>query len=228
MEPSTALPDAKTVFKDGPSSFSPIVKLDGKKIIVRDFTKTGTAEEPLAEGTYDIGRYNELRPGMYVSELYQDQKNEIEGYNGERNIHMGLDIGGPAGTPVHSFADGTIHCYGYNPEKGDYGHVVIIKYQVNNTPVWALYGHLSGKSCGYKYKGMSIKKGDVIGWFGTEKENGGWPPHVHFQLSFIEPKTHDLPGVVSLADHSRSEKQFPDPRLVLGPLYPGEGLFRPK
>jgi len=140
---------------------------------------------------------------------------------------MGLDIGGPVGTPVHTFADGKVHCYGYNPEEGDYGHVIIIEYKIKQTSVWALYGHLDAKSCGYKYKGMEVKKGEVIGWFGSEKENGNWPPHVHFQLSFVEPKTHDLPGVVSMQDHAKSEKQFPDPRLVLGPLYEGEGLIMP-
>mmetsp|Transcript_25434 Transcript_25434/g.49748 ORF Transcript_25434/g.49748 Transcript_25434/m.49748 type:complete len:173 (-) Transcript_25434:108-626(-) len=168
-----------------------------------------------------------MRPGMYDTDLYKDTKNSIEGYAGVRNIHMGLDIGGPPGTPVCSFADGKIFKFGYNAPEGDYGHVIITSHVIKDTPVWALYGHLSAKSCGFKYEGMEVKKGQVIGWFGTEKENGNWPPHVHFQLSFVEPKTHDLPGVVSLNDHPKSERQFPDPRLVLGQLYKGEGLLRP-
>ena len=54
---------------------------------------------------------------------------------------------------------------------------------------------------------------------GNNTENGGWPPHVHFQLSLIEPKTCDLPGVVSEKNHEMALKIFPDPRLVLGNLY---------
>jgi len=221
--------NALKVFK-GPfeaKEFSTIVNMEGKKIVIRDFT-TGKEPEPLPEGAIDIGRYNEMRPNMYVSDMYQDTEKQIEGYAGVRNIHMGLDIGGPAGTPVMSFADGKIQKFGYNPGKGDYGHVVIVQYKISDTNVWALYGHLSAKSVGYKYIGMPVKKGDVIGWYGLPRENGGWPPHVHFQLSFVEPQTHDLPGVVSLRDHKRSEIHFPDPRLVLGKLYPGEGLIVPK
>ena len=54
---------------------------------------------------------------------------------------------------------------------------------------------------------------------GKKEENGGWPPHVHFQLSLVEPKNCDLPGVVSQKDHDIALKLFPDPRLVLGNLY---------
>ncbi|EOD36591.1 hypothetical protein EMIHUDRAFT_226078 [Emiliania huxleyi CCMP1516] len=50
------------------------------------------------------------------------------------------------------------------------------------------------------------------------RENGGWPPHVHYQLSMRRPRTHDLPGVVSFDDVTRAQDAFPDPRLVLGPL----------
>ena len=52
-----------------------------------------------------------------------------------------------------------------------------------------------------------------------KQKNGGWPPHVHFQLSLIEPKTCDLPGVVSEENHEVALKVFPDPRHVLGNLY---------
>ena len=54
---------------------------------------------------------------------------------------------------------------------------------------------------------------------GTREVNGGWNPHLHFQLSLLEPETHDLPGAVSVADRSWALRAFPDPRLVLGPLY---------
>ena len=40
----------------------------------------------------------------------------------------------------------------------------------------------------------------------------------HFQLSLVEPKNCDLPGVVSEIDHEIALMVFPDPRLVLGRL----------
>ena len=56
-------------------------------------------------------------------------------------------------------------------------------------------------------------------------ENGGWPPHVHFQLALSEPTTHDMPGVVATSQHAAALDEYPDPRMVLGPLYEGQGLF---
>jgi len=67
--------------------------------------------------------------------------------------------------------------------------------------------------------------GQVVGWLGDKTENGGWPSHVHFQLSLLEPETHDMPGVVASSQHAESLKIYPDPRMVLGPLYEGDGLF---
>ena len=61
--------------------------------------------------------------------------------------------------------------------------------------------------------------GEVIAWFGAFEENGGWDPHLHFQLSLIEPETHDMPGVVAPEDRDQALRDYPDPRLVLGPLY---------
>ena len=46
-------------------------------------------------------------------------------FGGIRNIHMGVDIGGPVGTPCMAFTDGEISHFGYNSEPGDYGHVII-------------------------------------------------------------------------------------------------------
>ena len=84
-----------------------------------------------------------------------------------------------------------------------------------------LYGHLDAASTADKRAGDIVRRGDVIGWLGAPSENGGWPPHVHFQLSLAEPEGHDMPGVVSDTQHSKALETYPDPRQVLGPLYDG-------
>ena len=89
----------------------------------------------------------------------------------------------------------------------------------NEKNLFALYGHLSKSSLENKKIGQKIQSGERIATIGKKHENGGWPPHVHFQLSTIEPKECDLPGVVSKEDHELALKIFPDPRLVLGQLY---------
>ena len=66
---------------------------------------------------------------------------------------------------------------------------------------------------------MKINSGDVIAKIGSESENGGWPPHLHFQLSLEEPETFDLPGVVEKSEIKSALKKYPDPRIILGDLY---------
>jgi len=160
--------------------------------------------------TYSIGKYNEKRPGMYLGQHYEKTK---------RNIHMGIDIGAPIGTPVHSFYDGEIFLFDYNDGELDYGHTLIIKHVINNVSLFALYGHLDQRSIKNKKVGEYVSMNDEIAFIGSDAENGGWPPHLHFQLSLVEPKECDLPGVVSDLDKETALKVFPDPRLVLGNLY---------
>ena len=158
---------------------------------------------------YSIGRYDEYRPNVYTTDLFE----------GIRNIHVGIDIGGPVGTPCMAFMDGKIHKFGYNSEAGDYGNVIITEHKISGKKIWSLYGHLDSQSITDKVEGQIIRKGETIGHFGDENENGGWEPHLHFQLSTVEPETHDLPGVVSNGEREIALKKYPDPRLVLGPIY---------
>ncbi len=173
---------------------------------VRDFT---TGDDTPSKYEYDIGRYDELRPGMYSTDLFE----------GSRFLHVGVDIGAPVGTACMAFSDGEISHFGYNPADGDYGNVVITKHLLDGVTLWALYGHLDAASIAGKQVGQPVSAGEVICWMGDKHENGGWEPHLHFQLSLVEPETHDLPGVVAPRDRQQALLDYPDPRLVLGPLY---------
>ena len=168
---------------------------------------TGEVEN-IRIGEFSVGKYDEVRVG-YTTELFSSG----------RCVHVGLDIGGPIGTPIMSVADGTVAFSGYNPADGDYGYTVIVHHSIQNQDLWILYGHLSADSTANCPPGRSISRGEEIAWIGAEDENGGWPPHLHFQLSYLRPHTHDLPGVVHPDDRERALQDFPDPRLVLGPLY---------
>jgi murein DD-endopeptidase MepM/ murein hydrolase activator NlpD len=158
---------------------------------------------------WGIGKYNEKRLNVYRGR-----------YHGDRNIHMGVDLFGPVGTPVHTFADGEIMMTGNNAEPGDYGYTIITEHNLRDRfIIYALYGHLSEASVANKQPGQPITQGEVIGWMGNQQENGGWPPHVHFQLAWQAPKVCDMPGVVSDDYLQAALKFYPDPRLVLGPIY---------
>ena len=129
------------------------------------------------------------------------------------------EVGAPINTPCMSFDQGEIAYFGYNPSEGDYGHVVVTKHELQGKPLWALYGHLSSRSILGKRKGQKIDRGEIVGWIGGKEENGGWEPHLHFQLSWSDPMTHDMPGVVDPKDRSDALARYPDPRIVLGPIY---------
>lgn len=168
---------------------------------------------------YSVGKYDERRLDVYATELFANESYGIDGYDGLRNIHMGVDLGAEAGTPVHAPYDGIVHSFGYNEAKGDYGHVVVTQHQFDNVTAWFLYGHLSSKSVAFKRQGAPVKKGDEIAYVGAPHENGDWPPHLHFQVGLVEPQTHDMPGVVSTKQHAQAKIDYPDPRLVIGPVY---------
>jgi murein DD-endopeptidase MepM/ murein hydrolase activator NlpD len=172
--------------------------------VVLDLTR-GPAPPELV---WTIGRYLEDR-AIYTQPLF----------GGRRTVHVGVDLGGPVGTPVHAFADGVVVQSGYNPAAGDYGHVVITEHTLDGVSVFALVGHLSAASVAASPVGRAVKAGDVLGWLGDFHENGGWPPHVHVQLGWERPETHDMPGAVQPADRDHARRRWPDPRVVLGRLY---------
>lgn len=175
---------------------------------VFDFTQ-GYDAERVRNIPFGVGKFNEVRKGMYTTELFQ----------GKRNIHMGLDIAAPVNHPVKSFYQGTVFMFAYNAAPGDYGHTLIIKYELNGTPLYALYGHLSAALTENKKIGQRVQGGEVIGFIGDKHENGGWNPHLHLQLSLKEPQVCDMPGAVSAEDLAEALKIYLDPQLVLGKLY---------
>lgn len=162
---------------------------------------------------YTIGKYAEKR-GIYTSELFTGGvPPELR-----RDIHVGIDLGGPIGAPVMLPCAGRIAFQGYNPADGDYGNCVITRHELQGHPLYMLFGHLDGRSIAHATD-VELPAGYVIGRLGASSENGGWPPHVHFQLSFRAPTTHDLPGAVAAVDLEQALRDFPDPRLVLGAIY---------
>lgn len=162
----------------------------------------------VSNAVWTIGRYAERR-AMYTADLFA----------GERCVHAGIDIGGPVGTSVHAFFDGSVHAAGYNAADGDYGHVIVTEHVLGDVTIWALCGHLDARSSARWQAGDTFVAGDVLGWFGAAHENGGWSPHLHFQLAREAPATHDMPGAVRPDQVDWMRVAHPDPRVVLGPLY---------
>jgi murein DD-endopeptidase MepM/ murein hydrolase activator NlpD len=179
-------------------SFHPVIRLPSKYEIF-DFSESYDPNR--LRGLYGVGKYNEDRRGMYTTELFSP------GSDDARTIHMGVDIGAPVGTEVYAFDDGVIFMTALNPADGDYGGTLITEHALEGRKVWALHGHLSHASTSKWRGGEKFAKGDVLGWIGDEKENGGWNPHLHFQLSWNQPQTCPESSVREIA--SRRSVNFP-------------------
>jgi len=93
--------------------FHPVVVLPAG-YEVYDFTGGYDARRVL-QNPYGVGRYDEKRRGMYTTALFA----------GARDVHVGVDLAGPVGEPVHAFFDGAVHRFGYNPADGDYGYTLV-------------------------------------------------------------------------------------------------------
>jgi hypothetical protein len=143
--------------------------------------RAGKKSPPQELKGFAVGRYDENRAKLYSSALFDDTSNTIDGFAGARTVHIGIDLDGPLGTKVFSFANGIVHKVGYNAELGDYGNVIVIEHSLRHgddggseRKIYALYGHLDGKSTKGKKEGQKIKKGQLLGRMGDIHENGGW------------------------------------------------------
>ncbi|MDZ7771934.1 MAG: peptidoglycan DD-metalloendopeptidase family protein [Balneolaceae bacterium] len=163
----------------------------------------------IRELPWAIGRYNEKRRNMYLAPQYE----------GRRNIHMGIDLWTRAGAPVYAFGRGEIAYLADHDQQGNYGPTIVTRHRVEDAPLWALHGHLSRGSLERWKPGDDVGRGALLARLGTEEENGGWVPHLHFQISREDPGEADMPGVVAEEEISEALRRYPDPRIILGEIY---------
>ncbi|RCH56749.1 peptidase M23 [Mucilaginibacter hurinus] len=160
--------------------------------------------------------YKYAAGGYMENRVIYKNRNLFESGDKARSIHLGIDVWGMAGTAVYSPIAGIVHSFNDNSNDGDYGPTIIMQHDLNGFMLYSLYGHLSRKSLKGLFTGQQIKAGEQIGEFGVADENGGWPPHLHFQLMLdMEGMQGDYPGVCSLAEKDKYLKNVPDPTLLL-------------
>ena len=157
-----------------------------------------------------FGGYNEERNLYKSSHLFNDEENE------ERNIHIGMDLWIKAGTPILAALDRTVHGFDFNVGKGNYGPTIILKHSIENHIFYSLYGHLSIESIEDLEIGTIFKKGQKIATLGDASVNGGYAPHLHFQIiKEIKDYLGDYPGVCSKKDLDYYLNNCPNPDLLL-------------
>lgn len=157
-----------------------------------------------------FGGYNEKRNLYKRSGIFNDPESE------ERNIHIGLDLWIKAGTPILAALDGKVHSFKNNTAAGDYGPTIILEHTVDGIPFHTLYGHLSLESIDGIEIGAVYKKAQPLATLGNPAVNGGYAPHLHFQIiKDIAGHFGDYPGVCSKNDLDFYLENCPDPNLLL-------------
>lgn len=161
-----------------------------------------------------FGGYGEARM-VYAAAAFADP---LAAPGERRTVHLGIDLFAPAGTPVHAPLDGVVYAARNNAAWLDYGPVIILEHATDDgVPFFTLYGHLSVDSLDGMVSGRRIAKGERIARFGTPDVNGGWTPHLHFQMmtDLLELGT-DFPGVARPSQRDVWLSFCPDPARLDG------------
>lgn len=107
------------------------------------------------------------------------------GVGSSTEVHAGLDVAVPQGTPVLAAGGGTIASAGYSPE---YGFFIRIRHESRHE---SMYGHLSRLLV---TEGQSVDAGEVMGLSGSTGRSTA--PHLHFEI-FVDGESIDPSLLIS-------------------------------
>ncbi|WP_339689503.1 peptidoglycan DD-metalloendopeptidase family protein [Celeribacter baekdonensis] len=175
------------------------------------FTGQRAPDLPADQPLYGYGLYGEQR-SVYMADQYRDASGPEP-----RSRHLGIDIFAPAGTMVCAPLPGRVHRAAYNADPLDYGHTVILEHRTaEGLPFWTLYGHL-GAPLPALAEGADIAIGQDLAPLGDWHENGGWAPHLHFQIitSLLTQTGGNFFGVGHDSLWPVWSTISPDPNLIL-------------
>ena len=164
-----------------------------------------------------IGRYDEAR-AIYSTALFGSGSAVDE----RRTIHLGIDLLVQPGSAVRAPLEGQVHALANNDAPLDYGPVVILRHSFADAKgeareFFTIYGHLTTESLLRLRVGQKIGRGEKFVEVGTMAENGGWVPHLHFQIAtdLLDYGT-DFPGVARASERAVWTSLSPDPNSLLG------------
>ena len=178
------------------------------------FTETVFSEMKEAGARVGVGRYDEARL-LYTSADYGASESPTDE---RRTIHLGVDLFVEPGSPVAAPLEGVVHVLARNEAPLDYGPLVILRHATSGgRTFFTLYGHLSQDTLAGLRPGQRVERGQRIGRVGAPPTNGGWPPHVHFQIILdLLDRDADFPGVAPASQRGVWTSLSPDPNLLLG------------
>lgn len=92
---------------------------------------------------------------------------------GVKDVHRGMDIPAPAGTPIYAAADGVVSTNAH----WSYGTCVKISHSPS---LVTIYGHMSARAAGIT-DSVFVTKGQLIGYVGSTGNSTG--NHLHFEVN---------------------------------------------
>jgi len=163
-----------------------------------------------ADAAVGVGRYRENRS------CYQGEQFLVSGE--ARTMHMGIDLFVPAGDAIYAPLAGVVHSFADNAKPYDYGPTILLHHApAPGVSFFTLYGHLGRASLDGLAVGQCIKAGQQLGWIGDLDVNGGWIPHLHFQIILdMLDGNGDFPAVCKLSQTRVWQSLCPNPNLLLG------------
>lgn len=186
--------------------------LDLAKIDIADtelFTKYIFDEINKNNCDIGLGKYLEDRVIYRHSSLFAGEAEP-------RSLHLGIDLFIAAGTPLFAPLAGIVHSFQDNTARGDYGPTIILQHELDGAIFYTLYGHLSRESITNLKVGQNFVAGQRLAEIGDKKINGGWPPHVHFEIiTDMLGKKGDFFGVAPVSQWEYFSALCPDPNLIL-------------
>ncbi|MFS4581598.1 aminotransferase class III-fold pyridoxal phosphate-dependent enzyme [Phaeobacter sp. C3_T13_0] len=160
-----------------------------------------------------LGYYNEPRL-IYTANAFRKGHHKA---SDRRTVHLAVDVFAPAAQSLHAPLDGEVVVVEDRANHLDYGGVIILKHHTDTgEDFYTLYGHLDPECCTRLAIGDKVEKGAPFCQLGSPDQNGGWAPHVHFQLSLSTKGIEsDWPGVADPDDLVLWNALCPNPAPLL-------------
>ncbi len=145
-----------------------------------------------------------------------------------RTVHLAVDVFAPAGAVLFAPMSGRVEVVENRDAHLDYGGVVILHHETpEGDPFYTLYGHLDPEVCARLKPGDPVAQGAAFARLGDASQNGGWAPHVHFQLALTTAGMEaDWPGVGDPDEMYLWHAVCPNPAAILN-LPDDKVFYRP-
>lgn len=211
-------------------SFAPMFKTDLKDAPLRSLAVDQSAEP---QNPFDLTSQEAAQLGGFSADddapwlgyyreprlIYTDKafRKGPQNNSDRRTVHLAVDIFASAGTPVHCPLSGQVVVAEYRDDPLDYGGMIILRHDTpDGDTFYTLYGHLDPGFLDHLEVGVVIEHGAAFCKFGAQSVNGGWAPHLHFQILMTDDgMAPSWPGVADPDDLEMWTALCPNPAALL-------------